>query len=278
MNNWPGEQKTMVCEENEGEKNMHRLINRTNIISGKASIRNIFTLIELLIVIAIIAILAAMLLPALNKAREKSKSIACISNFKQIGLGLMNYIDDNNGMVPGSGQYDRTGTFARWTIIPAYYNKLQSDLTMAAWNSQVGGSPKKYRIMRCPGDNTLFNGTTACNIGLNSNKADYDPAVGNGIDKRKLNRFRFPSEMMMAGDSISNSYGGEGTSYRISTVQLNPATDGYKTVRHPNLMASFVYIDGHADSRSLPFLLLERAKVSLAVSMRSHFYDTYQDF
>jgi prepilin-type N-terminal cleavage/methylation domain-containing protein/prepilin-type processing-associated H-X9-DG protein len=64
--------------------------------------KHAFTLVELLIVVGIIAVLIALLLPVLNKARNAANSIACQSNLRQLGIGVSLYIQDNNGLLPYS--------------------------------------------------------------------------------------------------------------------------------------------------------------------------------
>jgi prepilin-type N-terminal cleavage/methylation domain-containing protein/prepilin-type processing-associated H-X9-DG protein len=76
-------------------------LDKSNKVSG-------FTLIELLVVIAIIAILAAILFPVFSQAKAAAKSIACLSNTKEIGLATQIYLNDTDGVYPQSKQTDAT--------------------------------------------------------------------------------------------------------------------------------------------------------------------------
>jgi prepilin-type N-terminal cleavage/methylation domain-containing protein/prepilin-type processing-associated H-X9-DG protein len=98
--------------------------------------RRAFTLVELLVVIGIIALLVAMLLPALNKAREASKAATCLSNLRQITTAFILFAHDNKGFLPQIGS---AGTGAEpYTIDGANYNVL------VRWFGGLYGTPQKF--------------------------------------------------------------------------------------------------------------------------------------
>lgn len=96
----------------------------------RSNTRRAFTLIELLVVIAIIAILAAILFPVFAQAREKARQTSCLSNTKQLGLGIMQYVQDYDEVFPLAL---RTNWATSWAVTTQPY-------------------VKSYDVYRCPDD------------------------------------------------------------------------------------------------------------------------------
>ena len=162
-----------------------------------------FTLIELLVVIAIIAILAAMLLPALQSARERGRSASCVSNLKQIGVGALAYTDNFDGiMLPQQTTGPDQPTFDNWAYENRwlhYYITGKKTDTVAKW---FGPSS----IMNCPtrqnnGKGKRTSSQEFCfSYAVNRRVQGYVDEAWHG-EARRLSRLKRPSFYISFVDS-----------------------------------------------------------------------------
>jgi prepilin-type processing-associated H-X9-DG protein len=230
-----------------------------------------FTLVELLVVIGVIAVLIAMLMPALNKARESARSAQCMSNLRQMSVGFFAYAGESRGwhvakgairaVAPGNPALPHSPSWARVIArqlrIKYTYEINDPDYNNYATNQVMSLGPKDNGIFQCPTEQSLFKnwyGNFPCtnSYGFNSgsllgrclglddgwNDATYWETWG----RVRTNKIKRPAELLVVGDAITSSPMAE-----VWVELSSPAT----AVKYHNGGANYLFADGHV-ARKVP--------------------------
>jgi len=220
-----------------------------------------FTLVELLVVIGIIALLVAILLPTLSRARASAVKVACLSNLRQVGTGMVLYANDHDGTLPAlrdwamfGGNYPTGSTF--WSTLVAPYlgieglepgvypsdpdllRQLETAFFCGAFQQNDNGSTVgASRFVRGMGMSETLPGTAEVGAQWQRRYTTYP---------RLVKAVGFTTEWVVAGDSAFNQ---ESLGHQADLNNGDLKTD---YTRHPQSDregdggANFAYLDGHA--------------------------------
>jgi prepilin-type N-terminal cleavage/methylation domain-containing protein/prepilin-type processing-associated H-X9-DG protein len=213
--------------------------------------RRAFTLIELLVAISIIALLVAILLPALRKAREAGRAVECLARIRQIGLVTDSYRYDHKQWWPANVI---TGAVAPWyggtyrfdVLVAPYLNLRPGDLTVG---TNYFMKPKNFLI--CPANPNL-NNTMGSSAALRqwciweAYTTNYYNSVyygNNGVsfpnDPKRVDP-RSPARVLLVAELKSSTNLGYVTAGVSNLIRLHPGNTG-----------NFTFADGHAKAASI---------------------------
>jgi prepilin-type N-terminal cleavage/methylation domain-containing protein len=150
--------------------------------------RGAFTLVELLVVVGIIAVLMGVLLPVLNRARAAANHAVCLSNIRQLGVGILMYCNENKGWFPTCAYWDDGGAYKPYPDDWVWW-QANRDLNSSAIAKYVGHGEQLKNLLRCPSDS--FEGRKT-HIGIRPGQGPYlysyciNDATGENVSSGQL--------------------------------------------------------------------------------------------
>lgn len=179
-----------------------------------------FTLVEVLVVVAIMGVLAAVALPSLGSANNKAKDATCLNNLRQLYLGSLSYAQDNNNNTPIVQD-----TYWHRRVI-SYLVPGTGPATFQQGPGKPNYNPSNFKCFICPMDTNPLNGVLS--YGMNQ------------LANKKFSAL--PSGMILIGDVPSGQY----------TLAPTLAAKDQGSARHNDKYDNFIFVDGHAEALVYP--------------------------
>lgn len=214
------------------------------------SARYEFTLIELLVVISIVALLIAILLPALHKARASAMSIVCASNMKQLGMGLGMYIGDHKGWMPVKQIKFRGYAAYCWKWSLANYVGADVSNVPGSWSADYLKGAFLCPDWKIKLANTNYGGGTGWNYYIGA-------AEDHGSrPRRNINQLKLLADTVAMQDSIDWAYEDASGVNDYAYVTIMPPQYSFSTNPKPNVGdrhmkgVNSVWLDLHVTRKS----------------------------